>query len=50
MKRPNNLQRRRGLNNASRRRTLLKKVQRKLSMRRQDFHLQVECEDLAKAS
>lgn len=50
MKRPIAMQRRRSLNNASRRRALLKKVQRKLNMRRQDFQLQIECEELAKAS
>lgn len=41
---------RRGLNNAARRRTLLKKLHRKMQMRRQDFQIQVECAELAKAS
>ncbi len=50
MKKRNLTARSKALGNATRRRSLLKKLNRKLQMRRQDFQIQLECEQLAKAS
>lgn len=50
MKKRNILNRQRSLNSTTRRRTLLKKLHKKMSMRRQDYQTQVELEEMARAS
>lgn len=49
MKKRLSLTRKRNLNNSSRRKQLMKKVQRKVNMRRQDFQLQLEMTELLNA-
>lgn len=46
----NTLAQRRNMNCATRRKQLLKKLQRKINMRRQDFQSQLEMQELASAS
>ena len=50
MKRNNSLSKRRSLNSGTRRKQLLKKLHKKISMRRQDFQIQLEVSELARAS
>ncbi|MCC2606298.1 hypothetical protein [Planctobacterium marinum] len=45
----NNVTQRRNINCATRRKQLLKKLQRKVNMRRQDFQSQLEMQELATA-
>ena len=49
MKRRLSLSKRRNLNSGSRRKQLIKKLQRKVNMRRQDFQTQVEMCEMAQA-
>lgn len=49
MKKRLSLTRKRNLNNSSRRKQLIKKLQRKVNMRRQDFQIQLAMTDILSA-